>query len=121
MLGHEVKTVFDGRLALDAARHHRPEVVLLDIGLPSLDGYQLAGLIRQDEHLKDAVLIAITGYGEETDRRRSLEAGFDHHLIKPIDLDALLPLLDRAERSSSAGTFRTIHDKLVAPVESEFI
>jgi PAS domain S-box-containing protein len=124
MLGHEVKTVFDGRSALDAARHHRSEVVLLDIGLPGLDGYQLAGLIRQDEHLKDAVLIAITGYGQETDRRRSLEAGFDHHLIKPIDFDALLPLLDRlldrAERSSSADTFRTIHDKLAAHVESEY-
>jgi CheY-like chemotaxis protein len=97
--GHEVRTAFDGRAALDAARRHRPEVVLLDIGLPEMDGYQVAAQLRREEGLKDALIVAITGYGQEQDLRRSREAGFDRHLVKPVDLEALEELLRSRQQS----------------------
>ena len=78
-------------------RLYRPEVVLLDIGLPGMDGYQVAGQLRREGGPKAALIIAVTGYGQEEDRRRSLEAGFDHHLVKPLDFDELLSLLARPE------------------------
>jgi len=95
LLGHEVATSHDGPAALEAAREHRPEFVLLDIGLPGMDGYEVARRLRQDEGCKDAVLVAISGYGQDEDRRRSKQAGIDHHLVKPIDHDALVTLLAR--------------------------
>jgi CheY-like chemotaxis protein len=91
--GHTVQTVHDGPAALAAASTFRPEVVLCDIGLPAMNGYQLARQLRQQEGLNKAVLIAITGYGQEEDRRRAREAGFDHHVIKPVDPAALEKLL----------------------------
>ncbi len=72
-----------------------PQYVLLDIGLPGMDGHEVARRLRQEEYGRDAVLIAITGYGQEEDKRRSKEAGFDHHLTKPIDHDALITLLSQ--------------------------
>jgi CheY-like chemotaxis protein len=96
LLGHEVHVAYDGREAIGAARSHRPEFVLLDIGLPGMDGYQVARELRKEDYGKDAIIIAITGYGQEEDRRRSKEAGFDHHLVKPINPDALLTLLAQA-------------------------
>ncbi len=93
LLGHEVTTAHSGPEALKAARGHRPEFILLDIGLPGMDGYEVAARIRQEEPCKDAVIVAVSGYGQDEDRRRSKEAGFDHHLIKPLDQDALLTLL----------------------------
>ncbi len=93
LLGHEVSTAHAGPEALDLAREHRPEVILLDIGLPGMDGYEVAARMRTEECCKDAVIIAVSGYGQDEDRRRSKEAGFDHHLIKPLDHDALLSLL----------------------------
>jgi CheY-like chemotaxis protein len=101
ILGYDVRTVFDGRAALEAAQSHQPAVVLLDIGLPGMDGYEVAGRIRGDQRLRDALLIAVTGYGQDEDRRRSYEAGFDHHLIKPIDFDALVALLEQPEEAAS--------------------
>ena len=95
LLGHEVATAHDGPSALEAAREHRPEFVLLDIGLPGMDGYEVARRLRQDEGCKDAVIVAISGYGQDEDRRRSKQAGIDHHLVKPIDHDALVTLLAR--------------------------
>ena len=100
LLGHDVRTAHDGPAAIEAARDHRPEFVLLDIGLPGMDGYEVAQSLRQEECRKEAAIIAISGYGQDEDRRRSREAGFDHHLVKPIDHDALLTLLARAD----AGT-----------------
>ena len=85
--------VHDGPSALEAARSFRPEVVLLDIGLPGMDGYHVARLLRAEDCGRDARIIAITGYGHEEDRRRSREAGFDHYLVKPIDYRSLVPLL----------------------------
>ncbi len=83
----------DGVEAVEGARRLRPDVVLLDIGLPGMDGYDVATALRRDEACKNTVIIAVSGYGQEEDRRRSHEAGFDFHLVKPIDQDALLKLL----------------------------
>ena len=91
--GHEVKIVHDGAATLEALRSFRAGVVLLDIGLPDLTGLEVARRIRQMPALKDLVLVAMTGYGQESDRERSREAGFDHHLVKPADLDTLLKIL----------------------------
>ena len=79
--GYQARVVYSGLSALEAADEYQPNVVLLDIGLPGRDGYEVARRIRQQPRLKDVVLIAITGYGKETDRQRSQGAGFDHHLV----------------------------------------
>jgi PAS domain S-box-containing protein len=92
LLGHDVCVAHDGPAAIEAARSHRPEVVILDIGLPGMDGYEVAGRLRREECCRDAVIIAVSGYGQEGDRRRSEEAGFDHHLVKPVDYSILTAL-----------------------------
>jgi CheY-like chemotaxis protein len=92
-LGHDVRKAYDGSAALQAALDYRPDVILLDIGLPGLDGYQLATRIREQSALQDTVLVALTGYGHESVRQRSLEAGFDHHLTKPTDFNKLKQIL----------------------------
>jgi signal transduction histidine kinase/ActR/RegA family two-component response regulator len=91
--GHEVQVVHDGLVALEAARRQRPEVVLLDIGLPGLDGYQVARRLRDEVGLHDALLVAMTGYGQPDDRRRSREAGIQHHYVKPVEPAILRELL----------------------------
>jgi PAS domain S-box-containing protein len=91
--GHPVEMAHDGVAALQAAREVRPEVVLLDIGLPGMDGYEVASRLRATPGLERVRLIALTGYGQEADRRRSSLAGFDHHLVKPVDLEHLRGLL----------------------------
>ena len=93
LIGHDVATAHDGHAAFELAREFGPEVILLDIGLPGMDGYEVASRLRRDPCCKDAVIVAISGYGQDEDRRRSKEAGFDFHLIKPLDHDALLSLL----------------------------
>ncbi len=90
--GHDLAIAHDGREALDAARAHRAEVILLDIGLPGLDGYQVAEILRR-EGFADATIIAVSGYGQDEDRKRSERAGFNHHLVKPVDHDFLLRLI----------------------------
>jgi signal transduction histidine kinase/ActR/RegA family two-component response regulator len=95
--GHDVRAVQDGASALIAARTYQPDVILLDLGLPGLDGYDVARQLRQEPSLGKPLLIAVTGYGSEDDRRRTREAGFDHHLIKPVDPDALRAVLASAE------------------------
>ena len=91
--GHDVRVAYDGRSALETAQEYTPEVVLLDIGLPQLDGFEVARRLRQRPELRQARLVAITGYGRDEDRRRSAEAGFDLHLTKPVDPLDLQPLL----------------------------
>jgi signal transduction histidine kinase/integral membrane sensor domain MASE1 len=92
--GHDVWTAHDGPTALAAAREHRPEVVLLDIGLPAgMDGYEVARRMRPVPGLERAVIVAVTGYGQEEDRRRAADAGFDGHLVKPVDMAQLWRLL----------------------------
>jgi CheY-like chemotaxis protein len=92
-LGHEVRVAYDGAGALEvAASGFGPEVALLDLGLPGMDGYQLAGALR--ERVPAVRLIAITGYGQDQDRARASAAGFDRHLVKPVDLDALVRMIE---------------------------
>ncbi len=87
--GHEVRVAHDGATALLAAEAFKPEIVFLDIGLPHIDGYEVARRLRARPAMEQAVLIALTGYGQDDDRRRSHEAGFNSHLVKPVDLTAL--------------------------------
>jgi CheY-like chemotaxis protein/two-component sensor histidine kinase len=84
MLGHEVRTAADGEEALQAAAEYRPEIAFLDIGLPKLNGYEVAQRIRNEDWGRDMLLIALTGWGQEEDKRRATAAGFDHHLTKPV-------------------------------------
>lgn len=92
--GHDVHTAHDGVEAVDAAAKLQPNVILLDIGLPKLNGYDAARRIRQQRSDNGLVLVALTGWGQDEDKRRSTEAGFDFHLVKPIDPSALQKLLD---------------------------
>jgi signal transduction histidine kinase/ActR/RegA family two-component response regulator len=98
--GHEVHTAHDGPTALEAARGNPPDVVLLDIGLPGQNGLETARRMRLELGLDKALLVAVTGYGQEDDVRRSLEAGFNAHLVKPLDLNALDALIIDQGRSS---------------------
>ncbi|HET9299209.1 MAG TPA: PAS domain S-box protein [Candidatus Polarisedimenticolaceae bacterium] len=93
MTGSETRTAWDGMEALEAAAAFRPDVIFLDLGMPRLDGYEAARRIRQQAWGRDVVLIALSGWGQEEDRRRSLESGFDAHLVKPVDLTELRRLL----------------------------
>jgi two-component system CheB/CheR fusion protein len=91
--GHEVCTAYDGPAALRTAEAFRPEVVLLDIGLPGMDGFEVGRRLREQTGMRRALLVAVTGYGQEEDRRRAEQVGFDAHLVKPADLSALERLL----------------------------
>jgi PAS domain S-box-containing protein len=93
VLGHHVQIANDGPRALDLARAHPPDLMLVDIGLPGMDGYEVAREIRRDPRLRHVVLVALTGYGREEDRTRALEAGFDRHLVKPVEPDTLQSLV----------------------------
>jgi CheY-like chemotaxis protein len=103
LLGHEVLVARDGTQAIELALSWEPEVILLDIGLPAVDGYAVAAQLRQEAVCRDTIIIAVTGYGQEDDRRRSRDAGIDHHLLKPVSSDVLLPLLSRSGTTSCAG------------------
>ena len=92
-LGHEVIHARDGRAGLDVALQQRPEVIVCDIGLPGLDGYEIARRVRQTPEPRDCVLIAVSGYGDSIDRERARQAGFDHHLTKPADPVQLADLI----------------------------
>jgi PAS domain S-box-containing protein len=96
LLGHEVQTANDGHQAVDLARILKPEIILLDIGLPGIDGYAVARMLRQEDCCRDAQMIAVSGYGQDEDLRRSKESGFDHHLVKPVDYNALVAVLATA-------------------------
>lgn len=100
MFGHEVRAVYSGQAALETVIEYQPDVVLLDIGLPEMNGYEVAWHLRQQPQTKDVWLIAITGYGQETDRQRSQEAGFDHHLVKPVEPQKLQYLLATLAKQS---------------------
>jgi PAS domain S-box-containing protein len=93
LMGNDTRTAYDGQQGVDVAGEFRPEVVLLDIGLPKLNGYEACRRIREQAWGKDAVLIAVTGWGQEEDRRRSREAGFNDHLVKPVDPQDLMKML----------------------------
>jgi DNA-binding response OmpR family regulator len=90
---HEVRVAYDGQTALATARTFQPEIVLLDLGLPGLSGYEVARRLRHEPDMGEMRIVALTGWGQEEDRRRTRDAGFDHHLVKPVDPDALNRLL----------------------------
>jgi CheY-like chemotaxis protein len=92
-VGHRLHVAYEGQRGLALAEETAPDVLLLDIGLPDIDGYQLAQRLRTLPQTADATLIALTGYGQDSDRERSIAAGFDHHLTKPVDVEALVRLL----------------------------
>jgi CheY-like chemotaxis protein len=93
IMGNDTRTAYDGQQGVDVAEEFRPDVILLDIGLPKLNGYEACRRIREQPWGKSVVLIAMTGWGQEDDRRRSHQAGFDHHLVKPVDPQNLMKLL----------------------------
>ncbi len=92
--GHSVVTAHDPVAALRNAEDVAPDVCILDIELPVMNGYELGTRLHETESTKDCVLIAVTGYGQEHDRRRSRDAGFEHHLVKPVDVDRLLQIVE---------------------------
>jgi DNA-binding response OmpR family regulator len=96
--GFEVRTACNGRDALEVAAEFHPRIALLDIGLPDLDGYEIARRLRADLTLQMMTLIAITAYGREEDRLRAKAAGFDHHLVKPVHFDTILALIGSESR-----------------------
>jgi CheY-like chemotaxis protein len=105
LLGHEVAIAHDGPTGLAAARSFRPDLVLLDIGLPGMDGYEVARRLQSDSD-SSAVIVAVSGYGRDEDRRLSREAGMKHHFVKPIEFRALRALLESVcgERKSAIPT-----------------
>lgn len=84
-MGHHVDFAYDGIGGLEAARRLRPEVIFLDLAMPGMEGYEVASQLRGDARFKDVLIIAITGSGHDEARERTREAGFDHHLLKPVD------------------------------------
>jgi PAS domain S-box-containing protein len=93
VMGHRVRVAHDGPRALEIARTRRPDLMLVDIGLPGMDGYEVARAVRREPRLREVVLVALTGYGREEDRERALAAGFDRHLVKPVEPGTLRELV----------------------------
>jgi two-component system, chemotaxis family, CheB/CheR fusion protein len=100
--GQEVSIAHDGHDGIQKAREFRPDLVLLDIGMPVMDGYEVCRRLRQDPGTQDAILIALTGWGLEEDRQRALQEGFDRHLVKPIELHTLMKLLEELDQETEA-------------------
>ena len=98
--GHEVQIAHSGLAAVEMAKRTAPDVVFMDIGMPGMDGYEVARRIRQEPDLERIVLAALTGWGQQEDRRRTAEAGFDHHLVKPLELSALDAVLTGLKRTN---------------------
>jgi len=97
----KVSVAFDGLRALEALETFKPEIALLDIGMPGMDGYELARRIRSTQRGRDVLLVALTGWGQADDKKRAAEAGFDEHLTKPVDPDMLGRMLHR-KRTAAA-------------------
>jgi len=91
--GHDVRLAADGPSAVETAAAHRPDVVLLDISLPGMSGYEVAERLRANPELRETVLVAMTGYGQAEDKKETSEAGFTLHLVKPVEPDVLQKLL----------------------------
>ncbi len=103
MEGHDVRVAHDGPTALAAVEANPPDLVFLDIGMPVMNGYDVARAIRAQPWGADMVIVALTGWGQESDRRRTKEAGIDHHLVKPVDVEALRALLASLAGQESPG------------------
>src|SRR5215470_8946939 len=94
LAGQDVRVAYDGPTALRQAVDFGPELILLDIGMPVMDGYEVCRQLRRQSGLEKTTVVALTGWGQDEDRRRSHEAGFDHHMVKPVEPSALQRLLD---------------------------
>jgi CheY-like chemotaxis protein len=94
-MGHHVRTAYEGRQALEAALSLRADIVFIDLVMPDLDGYAVARQLRSEPQFRHILIVALSGFGRVEDRERSREAGFDHHLLKPIDPEYLRSLLGR--------------------------
>jgi CheY-like chemotaxis protein len=105
VLGHEAVAVYDGTAALSLLQTFRPDLMILDLSMPGMDGYALATAIRARQEFRDTLLVALSGFGAEGDRQRSLQSGFDLHMLKPMEIDTLEHLLLRVQRQPgrSAG------------------
>jgi PAS domain S-box-containing protein len=101
--GHEVRTLYDGPSAIAAVAEFQPKVVLLDIGLPKMNGYEVAAQLRKSANGRSLILVAFTGYGQDEDRRRVREAGFDYHLVKPLEVVELEKILDSVIADAAAA------------------
>ena len=99
LLGHDVQTAYDGKAAVAAAESFRPDVAVLDLGMPKLNGYEACRQIRSQEWGKPICVIAVTGWGQDEDRRRTQAAGFDHHLVKPVEAGVLMSLIESLPKS----------------------
>jgi CheY-like chemotaxis protein len=106
--GHEVKTVTDAMQALGCFEAFAPEVAIIDIGLPGMNGYELAASIRANEALTPPLMIALTGYGQAEDFDRSRDAGFDHHFVKPADLKAIQSAINSGAAEAPVEERRTL-------------
>jgi CheY-like chemotaxis protein len=93
-MGHDVRTASSAAEGLGIAKEHKPQIVVSDIGMPDVDGYEFARQLRLLPEMQGAALVALTGFGQENDRQRTMEAGFDYHLVKPASLEALQRLLE---------------------------
>jgi CheY-like chemotaxis protein len=96
--GQDARAVYDGVSALEIAGSFKPEVVLLDIGMPSMDGYQVVRELRAKALVPQPLVAALTGWGQDSDRKRTHEAGFDHHFTKPVSADELMAFLEKAAK-----------------------
>ena len=99
MDGHKVVVAKDGPSAIELAKSYLPDIILMDIGIPGMDGYDACKLMRKEPALSNTIIIAQTGWGEEKHRKLSKEAGFDHHLVKPVDLDVLKNLIQSPHKT----------------------
>ena len=101
--GHRTRTVYEGVAALDAAADFRPDTIFCDLGMPGISGFEVAARLRSDSRYPPAVLVAVTGWGTDKDKRRALEGGFDLHITKPIAIEELDAVLLRASATSASG------------------
>jgi CheY-like chemotaxis protein len=109
MVGHDIRIAHNGVEALEATETDVPDLMLIDIGLPGIDGFEVARRIRARPALRGAVLMALTGYGSSEDRERALAAGFDGYLVKPVDPDELLELATRFAKPDGDSDEATVH------------
>src|SRR5581483_12055665 len=99
--GHEVRVAHDGPAALELVSSFHPEMIFLDLGMPGMDGYEVARRVQRLPAQRGVRLAALTGWGQQADRRRTAQAGFDHHLVKPVEPEALESLLAALERTEA--------------------
>ena len=103
LIGHHTDVAHEGREAIATAETSHPDVILLDIGMPGMDGYEVCRTMRRNDTLKDTIIVAQTGWGQESDRAKAFAAGFDHHITKPVSLDLLTKLLSEIQAGEKVG------------------